>query len=93
MSPPSPTIAERVATVEADVRHLRDDVSEIKATVQAMAQSQAGMHASNDERLKAIETTLAEARGGWKTLMAAGTIGAGVASVGAGIIAKLKGWI
>ena len=62
-----PTIPERMATVESEVRHVRLDVGEIKQDVKA---TQADVSAIRDQ--------LAQMRGGWRAILAAGAIGGAV---------------
>ena len=83
---PSSTLPERMATVETEVRHVRDDVAEIKADVKEMAQA-------TDVRLKAIEETLAQAKGGWRALTAAGAVGGAIVGAVGGAFLKATGKI
>ena len=83
---PSSTLPERMATVETEMRHVRDDVAEIKADVKEMAQA-------TDVRLKAIEETLAQAKGGWRALTAAGAVGGAIVGAVGGAILKATGKI
>jgi anti-sigma-K factor RskA len=86
MSPPSPTLPERLATVETEVRHLRADVVELKGDVKGMAQA-------TDTRLKSIEETLAQAKGGWRALTAAGAVGGAIVGAVGGAFLKAMGKI
>jgi prefoldin subunit 5 len=69
MAEPDIQTARELATHAADIKHLQDDMDKLVADM-------------NDVKtaLHAIQTTLSEARGGWRVLMliagASGTIGA-----------------
>lgn len=61
--------ARELATHAADIKHLQDDMDKLVADMNDIKAS-----------LQAIQTTLAEAKGGWRMLMliggASGTVGA-----------------
>lgn len=86
----SDDFAQRLARLEAGhnghVDHCAERWAEVRKQLEAMAASAAQRHEANVVRLGAIETTLAEARGGWKYLVAAGSIGAAIASAVAALL-------
>ena len=56
-----------LATHEAEIKHLQDDMDRL---VKEMAEVKAA--------LASIQSTLSEAKGGWRTLMAVGGVGASI---------------
>lgn len=63
--------ARELATHATEIRHLQEDVTEIRHDVTQIKDS-----------VEEVRRILAEARGGWRTLMA---IGGGAAALGAGL--------
>lgn len=69
MSDPIET-ARELATHAADIRHLQDDMDKLVQSVAAMQES-----------LAQINTTLSEAKGGWKVLMMFGGAGGAAGAI------------
>jgi hypothetical protein len=69
-----------IAMHKAEIKELRDDIAELKA---GFAQALTA--------LQAIQTTLAEARGGWRTLMLVGGAGTALGGVVAWALEHLTG--
>ena len=73
--------ARELATHAADIKHLQDDMDKLVADINDIKST-----------LAAIQSTLAEARGGWKMLMllggASGVLGAAITQV----IHSLPNW-
>jgi prefoldin subunit 5 len=71
MAEPDIQTARELATHAADIKHLQDDMDKLVADMNDIKAS-----------LQSIQTTLSEARGGWRVLMmvagASGTIGAAI---------------
>jgi uncharacterized protein YlxW (UPF0749 family) len=63
-----------IATHSSDIRHLQEDMDKMLESMKAMQKS-----------LADINTTLSEAKGGWRMLMmvagASGTVGAGLVQI------------
>lgn len=76
-----------VATMQRDIHHIQ----------QAMTQQNVIIHAQTEQifnlnqTLIAVNRTLSEATGGWKMLMLAGTVGAGLTAMIVSIYKVLKG--
>jgi len=64
---------ERIARTETRLEGIVDDIREIKEVIKEHA-------ASVDARLSKIETTLSEAKGGWRVIVWIGGAGGGVGS-------------
>ena len=62
--------ARELATHAADIRHLQDDMDKLVESMAAMQKS-----------LAEINTTLSEAKGGWKVLMMIGGAGGALGAV------------
>jgi prefoldin subunit 5 len=62
--------ARELATHAADIRHLQDDMDKLVESMTAMQKS-----------LAEINTTLSEAKGGWKVLMMIGGAGGALGAV------------
>ena len=69
--------ARELATHASDIAHLQSDMDKLVDSVTKM-----------QETLNGIEKTLAEAKGGWKMLLAIG----GAAGVAGGFIVQLLHW-
>jgi len=71
MAEPDIQTARELATHAADIKHLQDDMDRLISDVNDIKAS-----------LQAIQSTLSEAKGGWRMLMliggASGTLGAGL---------------
>ena len=71
MAEPDIQTARELATHAADIKHLQDDMDKLVADMNDIKTA-----------LQAIQTTLSEARGGWRVLMliagASGTVGAAI---------------
>lgn len=65
----------QIEALERDVKYMREEMH--------------AMRTEFSEQLKAINTTLSEARGGWKTLMLVGGISATIGAAAAKLISKL----
>jgi prefoldin subunit 5 len=70
--------ARELATHAADIRHLQDDMDKLVESVAAMQKS-----------LAEINTTLSEAKGGWKILMMIGGAGGALGAVVTQIVHSL----
>ena len=68
-----------LATHGADIKHLQMDMDKMVNDIDEIK-----------EALRSINLTLSEAKGGWKTLLIVGGIGASIASAVAWIIDYLK---
>lgn len=68
--PESIETARELATHAADIRHLQEDMDKLVESVAAMQKS-----------LAEINTTLSEAKGGWKVLMMIGGAGGALGAV------------
>jgi hypothetical protein len=77
MSDPIET-ARELATHAADIRHLQDDMDKLVQSVAAMQES-----------LAEINTTLSEAKGGWKVLMMFGGAGGAAGAIVTQVIHSL----
>jgi hypothetical protein len=74
MSTPEILTARELATHAADIKHMQEDMDKMLESMKAMQTT-----------LVSINSTLSEAKGGWKVLMlvggAAGTVGAGIVQI------------
>ena len=74
MSTPEILTARELATHAADIKHMQEDMDKMLESMKAMQTT-----------LTSINSTLSEAKGGWKVLMlvggAAGTVGAGIVQI------------
>jgi prefoldin subunit 5 len=70
--------ARELATHAADIRHLQDDMDKLVASMTAMQNS-----------LAEINTTLSEAKGGWKVLMMFGGAGGAAGAIVTQVIHSL----
>jgi prefoldin subunit 5 len=70
--------ARELATHAADIRHLQDDMDKLVESMTAMQKS-----------LAEINTTLSEAKGGWKVLMMIGGAGGALGAVFTQVIHSL----
>ena len=74
MAEPDIQTARELATHAADIKHLQDDMDKLVADMNDIKTA-----------LQAIQTTLSEARGGWRVLMliagASGTVGAAITQI------------
>ncbi len=77
MSDPIET-ARELATHAADIRHLQEDMDKLVQSVAAMQES-----------LAEINTTLSEAKGGWKVLMMFGGAGGAAGAIVTQVIHSL----
>jgi prefoldin subunit 5 len=73
--------ARELATHAADIRHLQDDMDKIVESMAAMQKS-----------LAEINTTLSEAKGGWKVLMMIGGAGGALGAVITQLVHSLPSW-
>jgi prefoldin subunit 5 len=73
--------ARELATHAADIRHLQDDMDKLVESMTAMQKS-----------LAEINTTLSEAKGGWKVLMMIGGAGGALGAVVTQIVHSLPSW-
>lgn len=73
--------ARELATHAADIKHLQDDMDKLMADVDDIKKT-----------LQAINSTLSEAKGGWKVLMAIGGAGGALGAVIMQIIHSLPSW-
>ncbi len=73
--------ARELATHAADIRHLQDDMDKIVESMAAMQKS-----------LAEINTTLSEAKGGWKVLMMIGGAGGALGAVLTQLVHSLPSW-
>ena len=70
--------ARELATHASDIAHLQSDVDKMAADIDEIKRM-----------LTSINTTLAEAKGGWKMLLAVGGV---AGAIGAGIMQVLHWW-
>jgi prefoldin subunit 5 len=70
-----------LATHAADIRHLQEDMDKLVESVVEMQKS-----------LAEINTTLSEAKGGWKVLMMIGGAGGALGAVLTQILHSLPSW-
>lgn len=73
--------ARELATHAADIRHLQEDMDKIVESMAAMQKS-----------LAEINTTLSEAKGGWKVLMMIGGAGGALGAVITQLVHSLPSW-
>jgi len=73
--------ARELATHAADIRHLQDDMDKLVESMAAMQKS-----------LAEINTTLSEAKGGWKVLMMIGGAGGALGAVLTQLVHSLPSW-
>lgn len=73
--------ARELATHAADIRHLQEDMDKIVESMAAMQKS-----------LAEINTTLSEAKGGWKVLMMIGGAGGALGAVITQLVHSLPNW-
>ena len=69
-----------VATVQVEVAHLKAAVADLRAT-----------NAQQNEKLDRVLAQLAEAKGGWRTLMLVGGAAGSLGSVASWIISHWRG--
>ena len=77
MSTPEILTARELATHAADIKHMQDDMDKMLESMKAMQVT-----------LASINSTLSEAKGGWKVLM---LVGGASSVVGAGLV-QLVNW-
>ena len=70
-----------LATHAADIRHLQEDMDQLVQSVAEMQKS-----------LAEINTTLSEAKGGWKVLMMIGGAGGALGAVLTQLLHSLPSW-
>jgi prefoldin subunit 5 len=73
--------ARELATHAADIRHLQDDMDKLVESMTAMQKS-----------LAEINTTLSEAKGGWKMLMMFGGAGGAAGAIVTQLVHSLPSW-
>lgn len=73
--------ARELATHAADIKHLQDDMDKLVESMAAM-----------NKTLADINTTLSEAKGGWKVLMMFGGAGGAIGAVIMQVLHSLPGW-
>ena len=73
--------ARELATHAADIRHIQDDMDKLVESMAAMQKS-----------LAEINTTLSEAKGGWKVLMMIGGAGGALGAVLTQLLHSMPTW-
>ena len=78
MSTPEILTARELATHAADIKHMQEDRDRMLESMKAMQVT-----------LASINSTLSEAKGGWKVLM---LVGGAAGTVGAGLVQLVHWW-
>lgn len=92
--PMTPDEARRLAVLEASYhaheRHCAERWQDLRRTIEGNQARREEQHEANVARLNAIENAISNARGGWKALAAAGTVGGSIVAVVVKLLPAIK---